>query len=168
MSLRVGTKQTTKFVDTNSRRMRPLTARAVCREDVERSIVTKSFNLLFSVATAAALTTSLPVDAKQILTQPKLKSIYYEDTTAKKKSENSATKSVSSGDAGGEFGLDLGFLSLPLTVIGCGALYVAGQRVGGDFEDFISAAMLKDSAVNGIGYEEEYKSTDYSKGVGRR
>jgi len=162
-SFRVTAKQTTRVVDIKSKRTRPLVQRVVCREETERSIATKSVNLLLGVTAAATLLTS-PVDAKQVLTQPKLKSIFFEDAAAKK-AEKSKTKAPSTGSAGtGGFGVDLGFLSIPLTVIGCGGLYVAGQRFGSDFEGFMESAWVKDSAANGIGYEEEYKATDYTRG----
>lgn len=111
------------------------------------------------IATAAYLT-AMPVHAGVILEQPKLKKL---DAPAEAKVERSSKKE-SSSSSGLEFGLDLGLLSLPLTAVGCAGLYIAGSRLDSDFDRFMDGKLLKDSDAEGIGYEEIYKATDYTRG----
>lgn len=161
-AIRLGRQQTMKTAECAMPvRSRPCRLQIVCRSEQERSFSKKSINLLVTTATVALLATS-PVDAKQVLVQPKLKSIFYEPTTEKKKSSSSQKTPSSSGSEGG-FGLNLGYLSLPLTILGCGGLYFAGTKFGNNFDGFMEKAWLKDSEVNGVGYEEEYKATDFSR-----
>ena len=124
----------------------------------------------FAGAAMAAALAALPVEAGVVLEQPQLKRIDTSTETDKGSSpvRRAAPSAASESSMGGGLNVDLGLLSLPLTLGGCAALYVAASRLDSDFDDFMSRAWLKDSAANGIGYEEVYKSTDYTASVKSR
>jgi len=105
---------------------------------------------LVGVAAAGVLLTS-PADAGVILQQPTLKRLA---TT-----ENKTASTGSSAPSSFDFNLDIGSISLPLTLAGCVGLYVVASKLDNGFDSFMTDAWVKDSAVNGVGYEEEINNS---------
>ena len=113
----------------------------------------------------ATVLTAAPVDAGVILQQPQLKKLDLSGGKEKSSRDKKASAAPSAPSLSG--GAALGFLSLPLTVAACGGLYVAASKLDDGFDSFMDTAWVKDSDVNGVGYEEIYKATDYSVAGGR-
>ena len=138
-------------------------------EQCNEAVFVKPLSFFAGAAMAAVLVAS-PVEADVVLEQPQLKRIDTSTETDKDSAlaRKAAPSAASESSMGGGLNVDLGLLSLPLTLGGCAAIYVAGSRLDSDFDDFMSRAWLKDSTANGIGYEEVYKSTDYTVAVKSR
>lgn len=123
--------------------------------------LTPLLQTLAGVATASVLLAS-PVNAGVVLEQPQLKRINATESVVKKPASNA-------GESSFGINIDIGSISLPLTFAVCVGLYLAGSKFGDGFESFMTAAWLKDSTVNGVGYEEEIvNNTDFATGTFRK
>ncbi|NJA61024.1 hypothetical protein HC023_34675, partial [Streptomyces sp. NEAU-H3] len=126
---------------------------------------------MLSVATlAAAAMLAGPADAGVILVQPQLKKAFQESEAAFVRSEKGVEKvvkapAVSAGKAVSEtisegFSIDPRLIALPGCVGFIGALAFAASKLDDEFEEFMEGTMIKDNSIgNGVGYEENIKST---------
>lgn len=88
-----------------------------------------------------------------ILQQPERKRIFNGPKSDKKSVEKAAKES----SGGGSLSLpnlgSAGTLALPLSLIGITGATVAARKLDGGFDEFLAGTIVKNSTVDGVGYE---------------